>query len=59
MAFTSRPWELRTVYSLDIFDSLNAKIRLDCRGSEVMRVLPSINDNLNEEWISDKVRFSL
>ena len=57
-AFTARPWELRSVKSVDIFDALGSTIRLDMRGLNVMRVLPSIQENLNEEWISDKIRFS-
>jgi NADH dehydrogenase (ubiquinone) Fe-S protein 1 len=57
-AFTARPWELRSVKSVDIFDALGSSIRLDMRGLNVMRVLPSIQENLNEEWISDKIRFS-
>jgi len=57
-AFTARAWELNGVDSVDVFDALGSNIKLDCRGSDVMRVLPRVNDLINEEWISDKVRFS-
>lgn len=57
-AFTARPWELRSVYSIDFFDSFGTQIRVDTRGMEILRVVPVVKDNLNEEWITDKVRFS-
>lgn len=57
-AFISRVWELVDYKSLDIFDSLNSLIKLECRGLNIIRVLPLINDNINDEWISDKVRFN-
>ncbi len=56
-AFTSRPWELRFVESIDILDGLGSGIRVDFKESEVVRVLPKKNLNINENWISDKVRF--
>jgi NADH dehydrogenase (ubiquinone) Fe-S protein 1 len=56
-SFTSRPWELKSRYTIDIFDSLLSDIRVDVRGNEVMRILPRINPEINEEWISDKIRF--
>jgi NADH-quinone oxidoreductase chain G len=56
-AFKARSWELQSVDSVDIFDSLGSYMRIDAKGNEVMRVLPRRNDLLNEEWISDKVRF--
>jgi NADH dehydrogenase (ubiquinone) Fe-S protein 1 len=56
-AFKARSWELQSVDSIDIFDSLVSSMRIDVRGNEVMRILPRRNDLLNEEWISDKVRF--
>jgi NADH dehydrogenase (ubiquinone) Fe-S protein 1 len=56
-AFKARSWELQGVDSIDIFDSLGSSMRIDVKGNEVMRVLPRRNDLLNEEWISDKVRF--
>jgi len=57
-AFLSRPWELKSVESIDLFDSIHSNIRIDCRGYEIVRVLPRLNEYINEEWISDKVRFS-
>lgn len=57
-AFTARSWELTSNESIDFFDSLGSNIRVDTRGSEIMRILPKINNNINEEWISDKIRFS-
>jgi len=57
-SFTARPWELRKTDSVDVHDALGASIRVDARGSEVLRVLPRINDDVNEEWLGDKSRFS-
>ena len=56
-AFTSRPWELRTVTSTDCSDDVFSKIRLDIRGQEIMRVLPFGLDSKSSDWISDKSRF--
>ena len=56
-AFTARPWELRKTESIDVMDALGANIRVDSRGREVMRILPRINEEVNEEWIGDKTRF--
>ncbi len=56
-AFQARPWELRKTESIDVMDALGANIRVDCRGREVMRIMPRNNDEVNEEWISDKSRF--
>ncbi len=56
-AFQARPWELNKTESIDVMDALGANIRVDTRGPEVMRVLPRINEDVNEEWISDKTRF--
>ncbi|HMM14978.1 MAG TPA: NADH-quinone oxidoreductase subunit NuoG, partial [Parvibaculum sp.] len=56
-AFTARPWELRKTESVDVMDAVGSNIRLDTRGSEVMRILPRLNEDVNEEWISDKTRF--
>lgn len=56
-SFLARPWELKSFNSLDILDSFHSNIRFDVRGSNILRVLPKINDNLNEEWINDKIRF--
>ena len=55
-AFKARPWELNKTQSIDVMDALGAAIRIDTRGREVMRILPRINDAVNEEWISDKTR---
>jgi NADH-quinone oxidoreductase subunit G len=56
-AFTARSWELRKTESIDVMDALGSNIRVDARGNEVMRILPRLNDDINEEWISDKTRF--
>ncbi|CAH1661809.1 NADH-quinone oxidoreductase chain 3 [Hyphomicrobiales bacterium] len=56
-AFQARPWELTKTESIDVMDGLGSAIRVDARGREVMRILPRINDDVNEEWISDKTRF--
>ncbi|WP_337270815.1 NADH-quinone oxidoreductase subunit NuoG [Oryzifoliimicrobium ureilyticus] len=56
-AFTARPWELGKTESIDVMDALGSAIRVDTRGREVMRILPRVNDDINEEWISDKSRF--
>ncbi len=55
-AFAARPWELNKTESVDVMDALGSAIRIDTRGREVMRILPRTNDNVNEEWISDKTR---
>ena len=55
-AFAARPWELDKTESIDVMDALGSAIRIDTRGREVMRILPRINDDVNEEWISDKTR---
>ena len=57
-AFTARSWELKNVESIDILDAVGSNIRVDYRGPEVMRVLPRLNEEVNEEWISDKSRFA-
>jgi NADH-quinone oxidoreductase subunit G len=56
-AFHARPWELNKTESIDVMDAVGSNIRVDSRGREVMRILPRINDAINEEWISDKTRF--
>ncbi|TCL70418.1 NADH-quinone oxidoreductase subunit NuoG [Rhizobium sp. BK251] len=56
-AFTARPWELNKTESVDVMDAVGSAIRVDTRGREVMRILPRVNDQINEEWISDKTRF--
>ncbi|MDO8359907.1 MAG: NADH-quinone oxidoreductase subunit NuoG, partial [Devosia sp.] len=55
-AFAARPWELVKTESIDVMDALGSNIRVDSRGREVMRILPRVNDAVNEEWISDKTR---
>ena len=56
-AFHARPWELQKTESIDVMDAVGSNIRVDSRGREVMRILPRVNDAINEEWISDKTRF--
>lgn len=56
-AFTARPWELNKTETVDVMDALGSAIRVDTRGREVMRVMPRVNEAINEEWISDKSRF--
>jgi NADH-quinone oxidoreductase subunit G len=55
-AFTARPWELNKTESVDVMDAVGSAIRIDTRGREVMRILPRLNEDVNEEWISDKTR---
>src|SRR5215213_1105828 len=55
-AFAARPWELGKTESIDVMDGLGSAIRVDTRGREVMRILPRVNEAVNEEWISDKTR---
>jgi NADH-quinone oxidoreductase subunit G len=57
-AFTARPWELKKTESIDVMDAMGCNIRIDSRGREVMRVLPRMNEEVNEEWISDKTRYA-
>lgn len=56
-AFTARPWELTKTESIDVMDAVGSAIRVDSRGREVMRILPRVNEAVNEEWISDKTRY--
>lgn len=58
-AFVARTWELRKTDGVDVLDALGSNIRIDTRGGEVLRILPRINDAVNEEWLGDKSRFSL
>jgi NADH-quinone oxidoreductase subunit G len=55
-AFAARPWELGKTESIDVMDAVGSAVRIDTRGREVMRILPRVNDDVNEEWISDKAR---
>ncbi len=57
-AFTARSWELKKTESVDVLDAVGAAIRVDTRGNQVMRILPRVNDEVNEEWLSDKSRFA-
>ncbi|WVO12733.1 NADH dehydrogenase (quinone), G subunit [Cryptococcus depauperatus] len=57
-AFQARPWELKKTESVDVLDAVGANIRVDSRGVQVMRIQPKINDEINEEWISDKTRYA-
>jgi NADH-quinone oxidoreductase subunit G len=57
-AFMSRPWELSKTLSVDVLDAVGTNIRIDARGREVLRVLPRINEAVNEEWLADKSRFA-
>jgi len=58
-AFEARPWEMRKTESIDVMDAVGTNIRVDARGPQVMRVLPLANDDVNEEWASDKTRFAV
>jgi NADH-quinone oxidoreductase subunit G len=57
-AFKARPWELRKINTIDVMDAVGCNIRVDARGREVMRVLPRLHEEINEEWINDRSRFS-
>ncbi len=57
-AFVARPWELKKTESVDVMDAVGSNVRVDSRGSEVLRVLPRLHEDINEEWISDKTRYA-
>ena len=57
-AFEARPWELKKTESIDVMDAIGSNIRIDSKGWEIKRILPKINEDINEEWISDKTRFA-
>jgi NADH-quinone oxidoreductase subunit G len=57
-AFVARPWELRKTDSIDVLDAVGSNIRIDARAGEVLRILPRTNDDVNEEWLADRGRFS-
>ncbi len=57
-AFTARPWELKKTETIDVLDGVGSNIRVDSRGREIMRIVPRLNEEVNEVWISDKARFS-
>ena len=58
-AFEARPWELKRTLSIDVSDAVGANISLHSKGREVMRALPRVNDDVNEEWVSDKGRYQV
>src|ERR1700727_37519 len=58
-AFNARPWELRKTESVDALDAVGSNIRIDARGPQILRVLPRLNEAVNEEWIGDKTRFAV
>jgi len=58
-AFEARPWELKKTLAIDVMDAVGTNIRLDSRGRQVLRALPRINDDVNEEWASDKTRHAV
>ena len=58
-AFNARPWELRKTESVDVLDAVGSNIRVDARDARILRVLPRLNEAVNEEWISDKTRFAI
>jgi len=57
LAFEYRAWEFMKTESIDVMDAIGCNIRIDARGNEVMRILPRLNEDVNEEWINDKTRF--
>ncbi len=57
-AFHGRPWELQHTDSIDVLDAVGSNIRIDVRDGKVLRILPRTNEDINEEWISDKTRFA-
>src|ERR1700716_997794 len=58
-AYVARPWELRKTESVDVLDAVGSNIRVDARGAQILRVLPRLHEDVNEEWISDKTRFAV
>ena len=58
-SFQARPWELNKTESIDVFDAMGSSIRIDSLGKNTLRVLPRLNEEINEEWISDKSRFAI
>src|SRR5712691_7118189 len=57
-AYVARPWELHKTESVDVLDAVGSNIRVDARGAQILRVLPRLHEDINEEWISDKTRFA-
>jgi len=58
-AFHARPWEMRKTQSIDVLDAVGTNIRIDARGGEVLRILPRLHEDVNEEWLADKSRYAL
>ena len=58
-SYVARPWELRKTESVDVLDAVGSNIRIDSRGAQILRVLPRLHEDINEEWISDKTRFAI
>ena len=58
-AFVARSWELKKTDSVDVLDAVGTNIRIDARGPEVLRILPRVNEDVNEEWLGDKSRFAI
>jgi len=58
-SFEARPWELKKTLAIDVMDAVGTNIRLDSRGRQVLRALPRVNDDVNEEWASDKTRHAV
>jgi NADH-quinone oxidoreductase subunit G len=58
-AFNARPWELKKTETVDVMDAVGSNIRVDARGTDVLRVLPRLNEEINEEWLSDKSRHAV
>ena len=56
-AFEARPWELKKTLGIDVSDAVGSNIRIDSRGREVLRILPRVNDDVNEEWLADRARY--
>jgi len=57
--FKARPWELKSTETIDVMDAVGSNIRVDARGPDVLRVLPRLNEAINEEWIADKTRYAI
>ena len=57
-SFQARPWELKSNYTIDVMDTLGSNTDIHTRGTDVLRILPRVNEEVNEEWISDKARHS-
>ncbi|MEO1044922.1 MAG: NADH-quinone oxidoreductase subunit NuoG [Pseudomonadota bacterium] len=58
-AFEARPWELKKTLGIDVMDAVGTNVRFDSRGREVLRILPRVNDDVNEEWATDKTRYAV